>query len=203
MLPQANSRHILPLAESGLESARLALSCHRRYQYIPSRTTWSCKEQRRKLPSDLEFSFSLPRLTCVATDLPIPTSDLRPPTSTMSPNILIVRLSAVGDAIHGLPVLCALRDFFPRARLILGCRGASGGRAPRPSGARSLDHRAARLASSPGGRVAVAAGLAPSAAGDRHRPARPDEERRRRLALRRHRADRICSAGRARVEPNC
>ena len=35
----------------------------------------------------------------------------------MSPNILIVRLSAVGDAVHGLPVLCALRDFFPRARL--------------------------------------------------------------------------------------
>jgi heptosyltransferase I len=35
----------------------------------------------------------------------------------MSPNILIVRLSAVGDAIHGLPVLCALRDFIPRARL--------------------------------------------------------------------------------------
>ena len=35
----------------------------------------------------------------------------------MSPNILIVRLSAVGDAIHGLPVLCALRDFFPRARI--------------------------------------------------------------------------------------
>ncbi|HEV3416806.1 MAG TPA: glycosyltransferase family 9 protein [Pirellulales bacterium] len=35
----------------------------------------------------------------------------------MSPNILIVRLSAVGDAVHGLPVLCALRDSFPRARL--------------------------------------------------------------------------------------
>jgi heptosyltransferase-1 len=32
-------------------------------------------------------------------------------------NILIVRLSAIGDAIHGLPVLCALRDYFPRARL--------------------------------------------------------------------------------------
>ncbi len=33
------------------------------------------------------------------------------------PNILIVRLSAIGDTIHGLPVLCALRDFLPRARL--------------------------------------------------------------------------------------
>jgi lipopolysaccharide heptosyltransferase I len=33
------------------------------------------------------------------------------------PNILIVRLSAVGDVVHGLPVLCAIRDFIPRARL--------------------------------------------------------------------------------------
>src|SRR6266404_3318338 len=33
------------------------------------------------------------------------------------PNILIVRLSAIGDTIHGLPVLCALRDSLPRARL--------------------------------------------------------------------------------------
>src|SRR5260221_301831 len=35
----------------------------------------------------------------------------------MSSNMLIVRLSAVGDAVHGLPVLCALQDFIPRARL--------------------------------------------------------------------------------------
>lgn len=31
--------------------------------------------------------------------------------------ILLVRLSAIGDAIHALPVLNALRDRFPRARL--------------------------------------------------------------------------------------
>lgn len=31
--------------------------------------------------------------------------------------ILIVRLSAVGDTIHGLPVLCALRDYLPNAHL--------------------------------------------------------------------------------------
>jgi heptosyltransferase I len=31
--------------------------------------------------------------------------------------ILIVRLSAVGDTIHGLPVLCALRDNLPSAHL--------------------------------------------------------------------------------------
>ena len=36
-----------------------------------------------------------------------------------NPNIriLIVRLSAIGDAVHGMPVLCALRDRFPKARL--------------------------------------------------------------------------------------
>ncbi|MGD9126381.1 MAG: lipopolysaccharide heptosyltransferase I [Planctomycetia bacterium] len=31
--------------------------------------------------------------------------------------ILIVRLSAIGDAVHGMPVLCALRDRFPEARI--------------------------------------------------------------------------------------
>ena len=31
--------------------------------------------------------------------------------------ILIVRLSAIGDAVHGMPVLCALRDRFPDARI--------------------------------------------------------------------------------------
>jgi lipopolysaccharide heptosyltransferase I len=34
-----------------------------------------------------------------------------------SPRILIVRLSAIGDVIHGLPVLCALRDALPEAFL--------------------------------------------------------------------------------------
>jgi lipopolysaccharide heptosyltransferase I len=32
-----------------------------------------------------------------------------------SPRILIVRLSAIGDVIHGLPVLCALREAMPNA----------------------------------------------------------------------------------------
>jgi len=32
-------------------------------------------------------------------------------------NVLIVRLSAVGDVIHGMPVACALRDAFPEAHL--------------------------------------------------------------------------------------
>ena len=35
----------------------------------------------------------------------------------VAPRILIVRLSAIGDAIHGIPVLCALRAAFPRAFL--------------------------------------------------------------------------------------
>ena len=34
-----------------------------------------------------------------------------------SPRILLVRLSAIGDVIHGLPVLCALRERFPEAHL--------------------------------------------------------------------------------------
>ncbi len=37
--------------------------------------------------------------------------------SDLTTRILIVRLSAVGDTIHGLPVLCALRDHLPRAEL--------------------------------------------------------------------------------------
>jgi len=34
-----------------------------------------------------------------------------------TPRILIVRLSAIGDVVHGLPVLCALREAFPEAFL--------------------------------------------------------------------------------------
>jgi lipopolysaccharide heptosyltransferase I len=34
-----------------------------------------------------------------------------------APRILIVRLSAIGDVIHGLPVLCALREALPEAYL--------------------------------------------------------------------------------------
>lgn len=34
-----------------------------------------------------------------------------------TPRILIVRLSAIGDVIHGLPVLCALREALPEAFL--------------------------------------------------------------------------------------
>jgi lipopolysaccharide heptosyltransferase I len=33
------------------------------------------------------------------------------------PKFLIVRLSAIGDCVHGLPVACALRDYFPTAKI--------------------------------------------------------------------------------------
>ena len=42
--------------------------------------------------------------------LPLPRENDRP-------RILIVRLSAMGDLIHGIPVLCALRQAFPHATL--------------------------------------------------------------------------------------
>ncbi len=34
-----------------------------------------------------------------------------------APRVLLVRLSAIGDVLHGLPVLNALRDAWPRARI--------------------------------------------------------------------------------------
>src|SRR3972149_6740330 len=37
--------------------------------------------------------------------------------SARRPRILIGRLSAIGDVIHGLPVLCALREALPEAFL--------------------------------------------------------------------------------------
>lgn len=40
-----------------------------------------------------------------------------PEASPAEPRILIVRLSAIGDVIHGLPVLCAVRERFPQAFL--------------------------------------------------------------------------------------
>lgn len=39
------------------------------------------------------------------------------PTRGGRPRILIVRLTAIGDVIHGMPVLCALRRHFPDAHL--------------------------------------------------------------------------------------
>ena len=43
-----------------------------------------------------------------------------------SPRILIVRLSAMGDVIHGIPVACALRAAFPNAFLAWIVEGTAG-----------------------------------------------------------------------------
>jgi lipopolysaccharide heptosyltransferase I len=42
------------------------------------------------------------------------------------PRFLIVRLSAIGDVIHGVPVLCALRDAFPDAFIAWLAEGSMG-----------------------------------------------------------------------------
>lgn len=38
-------------------------------------------------------------------------------TSTSAPRILIVRLSAIGDVVQGMPIACALRERFPQSYL--------------------------------------------------------------------------------------
>jgi lipopolysaccharide heptosyltransferase I len=43
-----------------------------------------------------------------------------------APRILIVRVSAIGDVIHGIPTLCALREAFPGAFLAWVAEGSSG-----------------------------------------------------------------------------
>jgi len=42
-----------------------------------------------------------------------------------SPRILIVRLSAIGDVIHGIPVACALREHFPKSHIAWMVEGRS------------------------------------------------------------------------------
>jgi len=46
--------------------------------------------------------------------------------SERSPRILIVRVSAIGDVIHGIPVLCALREAYPSAFLAWVAEGTAG-----------------------------------------------------------------------------
>src|SRR6186713_299570 len=45
---------------------------------------------------------------------------------TRPPRILIVRVSAIGDVIHGIPVLCALREAYPHAFLAWVAEGTAG-----------------------------------------------------------------------------
>ncbi len=44
-----------------------------------------------------------------------PTLSVNSPPDRSGPRILIVRTSAIGDVIHGIPVLCAIRDAIPNA----------------------------------------------------------------------------------------
>jgi heptosyltransferase-1 len=48
------------------------------------------------------------------------------PVAERSPRILIVRVSAIGDVIHGIPVLCALREAYPSAFLAWVAEGTAG-----------------------------------------------------------------------------
>jgi heptosyltransferase-1 len=48
------------------------------------------------------------------------------PTSAEPGRILIVRLSAIGDCLHTLPVLCALRRHFPQAHIAWAVEGRTG-----------------------------------------------------------------------------
>ena len=48
------------------------------------------------------------------------------PQKQRSPRILIVRVSAIGDVIHGIPVLCALREAYPHAFLAWVAEGTAG-----------------------------------------------------------------------------
>ena len=52
--------------------------------------------------------------------------EFRRNSATSAPRILIVRLSALGDVIHGLPVACALREAFPNATLGWVAEGRTG-----------------------------------------------------------------------------
>lgn len=61
----------------------------------------------------------------------ITTSNARPTAAAnaavnRSPRILIVRLTAIGDVIHGIPVLCALRSAVPNAYLAWITEGMAG-----------------------------------------------------------------------------
>ena len=40
------------------------------------------------------------------------------PTTNRSPRILLIRMSALGDVIHTMPLACALRERFPKALLV-------------------------------------------------------------------------------------
>src|SRR5215216_6977934 len=58
--------------------------------------------------------------------LPVSREEPNAAAAQRSPRILIVRVSAMGDVIHGIPVLCALREAYPRAFLAWVAEGTAG-----------------------------------------------------------------------------
>ena len=65
--------------------------------------------------------------------------------SEKTPRILLVRLSAIGDVVHAMPIACALREHFPQA-FWPGPSRARGRACRRPPGYRPADRAASRLA---------------------------------------------------------
>ena len=100
-----------------------------------------------------------------------------------SQRILIVRLSAIGDVIHGVPVLCALRDALPEAFLAWVVEGRAGDLLEGHPALDELDSRASRVAQVAARSLAAAAAIARPAVRHDDRPAMPHEERDRGLAL--------------------
>ena len=98
--------------------------------------------------------------------------------------ITIVRLSAIGDCIHGLPVLCASAMRCPRTPE-LGRRGTDRGLSAAASGDRPVDPGSAQVAQVAAHGLAAPSRAASNKARHNDRPARPDEKRDRRPALRR------------------
>ena len=77
-----------------------------------------------------------------------------------SPRILIVRLSALGDVIHGLPVACALRAAMPHATIgwVVEGRNADLSTAIRRSTTSFAPARLAEIADAPCSACAAACG---------------------------------------------
>ena len=108
-----------------------------------------------------------------------------------SPRILLVRLSAIGDVIHGLPVLCALRERFPEAHLSWVVERTAAASLQGPSGVGRTGRAAPRVAEVAGRGLAAAPAAPRASAGGDDRPARTDQERDRRPAERLPAADRL------------
>ena len=114
--------------------------------------------------------------------------------------ILIVRLSAIGDVIHGVPVLCALRAAIPDAFIGWVVEGRAGDLLEGHPALDELDPGAARLAQIAARNLAAAASTARVPIRYDDRSAVPHQECHRRLAERCAAADRQGGRRRPRAE---